>query len=429
MPSIQSADIPFASSFPVPYAKPKNQPIVGKAVEPQSNGIFSTLKIKDCELKNRIMVSPMCQYSYNDGMPNPWSFVHLTEFAVRGAGLIMAEASAVSPEGRITPKDAGIWNDDQARVWKGIVDTVHLLGDTKIGIQIAHAGRKASTYELWDPVQNGTSTASVEDGGWPDDVVSASAERFQDDYPLPKPASSAEIQRLITSFKDAAIRANNAGFDVLELHFAHGYLVHQFLSPLSNKRTDAYGGSFENRTRFAVEIVKAVRPVWPQSKPLFIRISCTDWVEGGWDIDQSVELAKIFKSLGVDAIDCSSGGASPLQKIPTAFKAYQVPFAERIRKDVPGLLTVAVGQIHDPNEANEIVVSGKGDIVALGRVFLGNPNWVLDAAKVLGVSVGWAAQYIYGAGGKSKRRQIAEEKAQENEHQAQLKHGAVSAQS
>ncbi|TPX55834.1 hypothetical protein SpCBS45565_g08488 [Spizellomyces sp. 'palustris'] len=428
MVALQQQSQILPAAFPKPYAKPSIPSSVGAPRAPQNDGLFAPLTIKNLTLKNRIMVSPMCQYSAYDGVPNAWHFSHLTQYAIRGSGLIMAEATAVSHEGRITPRCTGIYTDEQENVWKGIVDGVHTLGEGKIGIQIAHAGRKASTYEIFDPVRNGTSTAPRSYGGWadsPNEVLAPTAEKFQDDYPLPKEARKEDIKRLVQAFADAAQRADRAGFDVVELHMAHGYLIHEFYSPLSNKRTDDYGGSFENRVRFAVEIARAVRAVWPQNKPLFARISCTDWVEGGWDLDQSIALARLLHAEGVDVVDCSSGGASPRQEIPNAFNSFQVPFAERIRKEVPGLLTMAVGQITDAKEADGIIRNGQADLVALARVLLANPNWPLDAAKELQVDVIWSPQYLYGAGSKSKRRQIAEEKAR----QVELKHGAVTASS
>ncbi|BFZ59129.1 hypothetical protein YB2330_000132 [Saitoella coloradoensis] len=404
------------------------QPTVGKAIDEQQDGLFAPLKIKDVELKNRVMIPPMCMYSAVDGVPNTFHLGHYTGIATRGAGLIIAEASGVSAEGRITPSCCGIWNEEQEKAWKGIVDAVHAIGDAKVGLQIAHAGRKASTYELFEPVVNGTSTVPRSEGGWaegPNEVISSTNKKFQDDYPEPIAMQQKDIDRIVKAFADAAVRADRAGFDVVEIHMAHGYLAHQFYSPLSNDRTDAYGGSFEGRVRFPLEVAKAVRAVWPENKPLFARLSCSDWVEeGGWTIEDSVKLSELLMKEGVDLIDCSSGGASPDQKIKSAFNAYQVPFSKQIRDEVKGIKTAAVGGITNAEDADSYVRDGSADLVAIGRGILGMPNWVLDAAKELKVTVPTAPQYVYGAGGKSKRR-LAKEAREAEAKKLEDNHGAV----
>ncbi len=347
--------------------------------------LFSSLKIRNIEFKNRIMVSPMCQYSSIDGMPNDWHLVHLGSRAVGGAGLVMTEATAVSPEGRITPDDAGIWNDKHAEAYKRITDFIKSQNAVP-GIQIAHAGRKASTYSPW----KGNGALSEQDGRW--QTLAASPLPFNDDYTIPKEMNINDIKKVADQFKSAAARAVESGFAVIELHMAHGYLVHEFLSPLSNKRKDDYGGSIENRCRFAVEIAVTVRRTIPEGMPLFARISSTDWVDNGWDIEQSVYLAKQLKETGVDLIDSSSGGNIAKAKIP-AEPGYQVQFAERIKKEA-SILTAAVGLITSPEQAEQIVVSGQADMVVIGRAFLRNPYWALDAASKLHTDVEWAKQYL-----------------------------------
>ena len=286
--------------------------------------LFFSLKIRSIELKNRIAVSPMCQYSSVNGFPNDWHLVHLGSRAVGGAGLIFTEATAVSPEGRISPDDAGIWNDDQANAYKRITSFIKSQNSVP-GIQLAHAGRKASTYSPW----KGSGKVAVENGGW--QTIAPSAIPFADNFPHPKEMDDNDIKLVIDQFKEAALRSIEAGFKVIELHFAHGYLVHEFCSPISNQRKDNYGGSLENRCRLAIEITKSAREIIPDGTPLFVRISSTDWVEGGWDIDQSVQLTKWLKEVGVDLIDCSSGGNVPNAKIP-ASPGYQIPFSEKIKQ-------------------------------------------------------------------------------------------------
>jgi 2,4-dienoyl-CoA reductase-like NADH-dependent reductase (Old Yellow Enzyme family) len=338
------------------------------------NKLFSPLKIKSVELKNRIAVSPMCQYSSINGMPNDWHLVHLGSRAVGGAGLVFTEATAVSPEGRISPDDAGIWNDEQANAYKRITSFIKSQNSVP-GIQLAHAGRKASTYTPW----KGTGEVSVENDGW--QTLAPSAIPFSGNYPSPKEMSVKDIKLVIDQFCQAAKRSLIAGFEIIELHMAHGYLGHEFLSQISNKRTDNYGGSLENRCRFAVEIAKSVRKIIPDTMPLFVRISASDWTEGGWDIVQSVQLAKWLKDAGVDLIDCSSGGNISNAKIPVA-PCYQIPFAQRIKKEA-NILTGGVGLITTSEQAEQIISKEQADIVLLAREMLRDPYWPMHAAKEL----------------------------------------------
>lgn len=338
--------------------------------------LFDSLRIKDITLRNRIGVSPMCEYSSEDGVATDWHFVHLGSRAVGGAGLVIAEATAVVPEGRITPGDAGIWADKHVDPLARINRFLKQHGAVP-GIQIAHAGRKASAARPWE----GGAHLADGAGGWP--TVAPSAVAFGGELnKVPRALTVDEITELQQAFARAAQRSLAAGYEWLELHFAHGYLGHEFLSPLVNQRTDSYGGSFENRIRFVVETTKAVRAVWPERLPLTARLSCSDWVEGGWDIEQSVELSRRLKAEGVDLIDCSSGGAVPGAKIAVE-PGYQVPFAERIRREA-GIATAAVGLITEPAQADEIVRTGRADLVLLAREFLRDPYWPLHAAKTLG---------------------------------------------
>ena len=338
------------------------------------NKLFSPLKIRSVELKNRIAVSPMCQYSSINGMPNDWHLVHLGSRAVGGAGLVFTEATAVSPEGRISPDDAGIWNDEQANAYKRITSFIKSQNSVP-GIQLAHAGRKASTYSPW----KGTGEVSVENGGW--QTLAPSAIPFSGNYPSPKEMSVKDIKLVIDQFCQAAKRSLIAGFEIIELHMAHGYLGHEFLSQISNKRTDNYGGSLENRCRFAVEIAKSVRKIIPDTMPLFVRISASDWTEGGWDILQSVQLVKWLKDAGVDLIDCSSGGNISNAKIPAA-PGYQIPFAQRIKKEA-NIPTGGVGLITNAEQAEQIIINEQADIVLLAREMLRDPYWPMHAAKKL----------------------------------------------
>lgn len=346
--------------------------------------LFSTLKIKDIELKNRIVVSPMCEYSSEDGFANNWHLVHLGSRAVGGAALVLTEAIAVSPEGRITYGDLGIYKDEHVAKLKEITDFIHSQG-AFAGTQLAHAGRKAS-HEL--PWKGNAQIPSNQPNGW--QALAPSAVAFNDKEEAPLQLDKTGIEKIKADFKAAASRTLEAGFDVIEIHAAHGYLIHEFYSPLSNKRTDEYGGSFENRIRLLIEIVESVQQVWPATKPLFVRISSTDWTEGGWTIDESVALAKILKDKGVDLADCSSGG-NVLAHIPVK-PGYQVEFAEAVRKT--GILTGAVGLITEAHQADNIIKDGQADVVIIARELLRDPHFPLRAAHELGVdSVQWPVQY------------------------------------
>ncbi len=328
----------------------------------------------------------MCQYSSEDGFANDWHFVHLGSRAVGGAALIFTEATAVLPEGRISPEDLGIWKDAHIEPLARITHFIHQQGSVA-GMQLAHAGRKASTRRPWD----GSGELPVSKGGWTK-VMAPSAERFAESYPQPQELSESGIEEVIRAFRDAACRARDAGFRVLEIHAAHGYLLHEFLSPLSNKRADRFGGSFDNRIRLVGEVVSAVRNVWPEEAPLFVRISATDWVEGGWDIEQSVELARRLKPLGVDLVDCSSGGNVPHAVIPVG-PGYQAAFAEKVRREA-GIMTGAVGVITDPVQADHIIRTGQADVAILAREMLRDPYWPLRAARELGQAAAWPVQYL-----------------------------------
>ena len=348
--------------------------------------LFEPLTIRGVSFPNRVFVSPMCEYSSTDGFANDWHFVHLGSRAVGGAGLVFTEATAVTPEGRISPEDLGIWNDEHVEMLARIVRFVHEQGSVS-GMQLAHAGRKASTYRPW----SGNGAVGESEGGWKD-VIAPAAVAFADNYPQPREMSKAEIAATREAFATAARRARAAGFRVIEIHAAHGYLIHEFLSPLSNQRTDEYGGSFENRTRFLREVTAAVRQVWPDDLPLFARISATDWTEGGWDIGQSVELARQLKPLGIDLIDCSSGGNVATAKIPIG-AGYQTPFAARIRAEAE-ILTGAVGMITSATQAEHIVGSGQADAVLIARELLRDPYFPMRAARELGQDITWPAQYL-----------------------------------
>jgi 2,4-dienoyl-CoA reductase-like NADH-dependent reductase (Old Yellow Enzyme family) len=351
--------------------------------------LFDPLNIRDITFANRVFVSPMCEYSSTDGYVSDWHFVHLGSRAVGGAGLVLTEATAVLPEGRISPQDLGIWMDDHIEPLARIIRFVSEQGSVA-GMQLAHAGRKASTYRPWE----GHGAIPQSKGGW-NNVVAPSAVPFADNYPMPQALSIDGIKNIVSAFAAAARRACEAGFRVVEIHAAHGYLIHEFLSPLSNQRTDSYGGSFENRIRILREIVTAVRDSWPERAPLFVRISATDWIEGGWDIQQSVELACQLVKLGVDLIDCSSGGNALQAKIPVA-PGYQTPFAEQIRREA-NILTGAVGMITSPIQAENILVAGQADAIIIAREFLRDPYWPLRAARELGQPIAWPVQYLRAA--------------------------------
>ncbi len=351
--------------------------------------LFDPLPIRGLELANRVFVSPMCEYSSDDGLANDWHLVHLGSRAVGGAGLVMTEATAVLAEGRISPQDLGIWSDRHVEPLARIVRFIHQQGSVA-GMQLAHAGRKASTWRPWE----GQGTLPESAGGWRQ-VVAPSALAFAEHYPMPRALDAAGIRAVVAAFAAAARRAGAAGFRVLEIHAAHGYLIHEFLSPLSNRRQDAYGGSFDNRTRLLREVVAAVRSAWPDGAPLFVRLSATDWIDGGWDVEQSVELSRGLKAMGVDLVDCSSGGILPQAKVPIGH-GYQTSFAERIRREAQ-VMTAAVGMITSPAQAEHAVVTGQADAVMMARELLRDPYWPLRAARELGQAVTWPAQYLRAA--------------------------------
>jgi 2,4-dienoyl-CoA reductase-like NADH-dependent reductase (Old Yellow Enzyme family) len=346
--------------------------------------LFSPLKLRQIEFRNRIFVSPMCQYSSEDGMPADWHLVHLGSRAVGGAALVMTEATAVSAEGRISPHDAGLWSEAHATAWQRITRFVKDQGAVP-GIQLAHAGRKASTEVPW----RGGGPLGPTAARW--QPIGPSPLPFDSAYPAPREMTVADIDRVVGEFAAAARRSLAAGFEVIELHSAHGYLLHEFLSPLSNLRTDDYGGPLANRLRLTVRIARTVREIWPERLPLFVRISATDWVEGGWDLAQSIALAKALKEAGVDLIDCSSGGNVPHAKIPLR-PGYQTPFAEAIRREA-GIATGAVGLITQPDQAEQIIASGHADAVLLARELLRDPYWPQRAAQALGAQAPWPNQY------------------------------------
>ena len=347
--------------------------------------LFTPLSLGSLTLRNRLAVASMCQYSADEGVPNDWHFVHLGSRAVGGAGLILTEATAVCPQGRISPQDTGLWKEAQGAAWRRIVDFVHAQG-AAIGVQLAHAGRKASTDQPW----RGGKPLAADAGGWPPEAPSALP--FAPDHPTPHALSVEEIGQLVAQFRDAARRADAAGFDTVEIHAAHGYLLHEFLSPLSNARTDAYGGSLANRARLLREVVAAVRAVWPAPRPLLVRVSATDWAPGGWDIDECVSLARWLREDGVDLIDVSSGGLVPHAPVPAA-PNYQVPFAARIRHEA-GIATGAVGLITEPAQAQAIVDRGEADLVLMAREFLRDPYFPRRAAQALGATIVAPPQYL-----------------------------------
>ena len=349
------------------------------------NPLFTPIDLRGLRLENRIVVSPMCQYSAREGCATDWHLIHLGSLAQSGAALLFVEATAVAPEGRITPACLGLYSDENEVALARVLETVRRWSEMPLGIQLAHAGRKGSSREPW----NGGALAPPEEGGWR--PVAPSAVAISAGEPPPEALDEAGMLRIRDAFAGSASRADRLGFDAVELHFAHGYLAHQFLSPISNHRTDRYGGSLANRMRFPLELFEAARHAWPQAKPLGVRISATDWVEGGWDLDSSVALARELKRLGCDWIDCSSGGISPQQKIALG-PGYQVPFARRIRAET-GITTVAVGLITEPQQADAIVTAGDADMVALARGILWNPHWAWHAAAQLGAAVRAPRQY------------------------------------
>ncbi|CDZ80294.1 NADPH dehydrogenase [Candidatus Rubidus massiliensis] len=354
--------------------------------------LLSPLKIREVTFRNRIVMSPMCQYSAYEGFAQEWHMIHLGSRAVGGVALVMVEATAITKQGRISPNDLGIWSDEHIKFLSKIVDFVHCQGAIA-GIQLAHAGRKASCDVPW----NGGAPLKGE-LAW--ETIAPSALAFDEGYSIPKELSLKEIDQIVIDFEEGAKRALEAGFKVIEIHSAHGYLLHEFLSPMSNKRVDSYGGSFENRTRLLIRVVQALRKTIPDSLPLFVRISATDWVEGGWDINQSVQLAKVLKENGVDLIDASSGGLLPKVTIPVG-TGYQVPFAQQIRREA-NILTGAVGLITEPKYANEIITSGFADLVFLGRELLRDPYWPLKAEHELNSDSHWPTPYGYAVKRRAK---------------------------
>lgn len=350
--------------------------------------LFEPYPIRGLTLRNRLVVSPMCQYSCDarDGLATDWHLVHLGSRAVGGAGLVFTEAAAVSPEGRISPQDLGFWSDRHAEALAPTVAFVRRQG-AAMGIQLAHAGRKASTTRPWD----GHRGLSDAEGGWT--PLGPSTLPYSATYRTPREMDAADIQGVVTAFGAAAARANRYQLDVIEIHAAHGYLLHEFMSPLSNQRSDCYGGSFEHRIRLALDVTEAVRAHWPAEKPLFLRLSATDWVEGGWDLADSVRLARALTDLGVDVIDCSSGGLDEHQRISSG-PGYQAPFAERIRRDA-GVATAAVGLITTAEQAEQILEDGRADLIVMAREFLRDPYFPLHAAKALTAPDGaqWPVQY------------------------------------
>jgi 2,4-dienoyl-CoA reductase-like NADH-dependent reductase (Old Yellow Enzyme family) len=345
--------------------------------------LFSPVTLRSVTIPTRVFVSPMCQYSSENGIPNEWHLVHLGSRAVGGAGLVISEAAGVCPDGRITPWDTGIWSSEQVAAWKPITAFVKAQGAVP-AIQLAHAGRKAGCDRPW----TGGKPLARDAGGWrthgPSDVPFG-------DYPAPRAMSAAELEACVADFHLGADRALQAGFEVAEVHAAHGYLLHEFLSPLSNRRSDEFGGSLSNRMRFPLAVVRAVRDAWPQDKPVLVRISASDWKEGGWDLEQSIAFAHELKELGVDMIDVSSGGNAADQKLVPG-PGYQVPFAAAIRRDV-GIPTIAVGLITEPVQAEHILATGQADAVCLARALLRDPYWPRHAARALGVSMPWPNQY------------------------------------
>jgi 2,4-dienoyl-CoA reductase-like NADH-dependent reductase (Old Yellow Enzyme family) len=349
------------------------------------SALFTPLRLREVTLRNRIAVSPMCQYSAHDGLPGAWHLVHLGSRAVGGAGLVIAEASAVTPEGRISPEDTGIWSDAHADAWAPIARFIAEHGACP-AIQLAHAGRKAATEPPWRggrPVEAGSRSWTP---------VAPSPIPFAEGYAVPRELAGDDIRAVVGAFRDAARRAEQAGFEAVEIHEAHGYLLHQFLSPLTNRRSDAYGGSLENRMRLPLEVARAVREAFPVERPVLARISATDWAEGGWDLEQSIVFARELREAGVDLVDCSSGGTVPDAKVPAA-PGYQVPFAEAIRAGA-GVATGAVGMITEPAQAEAVVAGGQADLVLLAREMLRDPYWPLHAAQALGAETRWPDQYL-----------------------------------
>jgi len=347
--------------------------------------LFTPIQLRQLEIQNRVMVSPMCQYSATEGSPGPWHHMHLGQFAASGVGLLCIEMTNIEAAGRITPHCMGLYSDDNESALRQVVNFCKDIADTPIALQLAHAGRKASSARPWE----GRKPILPSDGGW--EIVAPSAIALQDDTPVPRELDSTEITDMVNKFANAARRAERIGIDALELHAAHGYLLHQFLSPISNRRTDKYGGSLDNRMRFVLEVFEATRAAWPATKPLGIRLSATDWIDGGWGVDQSIVLCKLLKQSGCDWIDVSSGGLAPDQVVPVG-PGFQVPLSEQIRQET-GMATIAVGLITEPRQAETILSEGKADMVALGRGMLYNPRWVWHAADELGAQIEYPVRY------------------------------------
>ncbi|KAJ1857496.1 NADH-dependent flavin oxidoreductase [Coemansia sp. RSA 1722] len=400
---------PATTKDPRDFYQDQN-PAPGTAIEPSeleiqqgfANGknpdplpkLFQPLKIRGYNIKNRIWVSPMCMYSAQDGFVSDFHLSHYSQFAMRGAGLIMVEATGVLPEGRISPNCLGIWKDEHIEGLRRTVSHMHKYGAVA-GIQLGHSGRKGSTIPLQLYGTRDTFKSTLEEGAWPDKVYGPSAIPYDENHYVPKEMTAEQIKLVQQAFIDGAVRADKAGFDVIELHSAHGYLLFEFLSPLSNKRTDDYGGSFENRVRMLIEVARGVRKVLPEHKPLFVRVSSTDWVEGGWTAEDTVALAKLLTNEGVDLLDCSTAGNDPRQNIPLA-PGYQVQFATKVKDEVPGMLTGAVGLINNGKMAKDIIESDKADAIFVAREFLRNPSFVLSTAHELGINIKWPNQYERG---------------------------------
>ena len=346
--------------------------------------LFTPIRLRKLEIRNRIFMAPMCQYSAYDGMPSDWHLIHYGARAAGGVGLVMMEATAVSPEGRITPYDLGLWTDEQAEALRPIVSFIKEQGATP-AIQIAHAGRKACSDQPW----KGGLPVEQKDGGW--QPLAPSALPFSPDSCIPIEMTQVDIDNVVNQFAEATKRALKAGFETLIIHMAHGYLLHEFLSPLTNRRTDSYGGNFENRSRLPLQVAKIVRELWPDDKPVMVRISATDWVEGGWDLSGSIELVRQLKSIGVDMVDVSSGGLVPDAVVPIA-PGFQTSFAATIRRET-GMMVSTVGLITNVTQAEHILVTEQADAVSIGRELLRNPTWPLQAAKNLGDDIHWPPQY------------------------------------
>lgn len=348
--------------------------------------LFTPLRLQALELSNRIVVSPMCQYVAEDGRAGDWHLVHYGGLAMGGAALLMFEATAVTRDGRITPYCLGLWDDGCAEALAPVLAFCRRHGTARLGIQLGHAGRKGSARRPLD----GGAPLAPEEGAWT--TLAPSPVPFDTGWPTPREATAADLEALVQAYATAAERAARLGFDLLELHMAHGYLLHQFLSPLANQRNDAFGGSFANRIRFPLQVFDAVRAVWPERRPLGVRVSATDWVEGGWTLEETIALVRRLRDRGLDFVDVSSGGLHPAQQIPLA-PGYQVAFAERVRRDT-GVPTIAVGLITGPHQAEAIIAHGRADLVALARGFLDDPHWAWHAAQALGVEIDYPAQYL-----------------------------------